>query len=82
MFLSRSWYHSGPTPLPHTMAYIKYLPPPGQDHRETVTGTQTLWSKEIIGSPSIIPSNGLEDTFTHDTFTDETNQTSPLSGPK
>ncbi|CDQ60660.1 unnamed protein product [Oncorhynchus mykiss] len=31
-----------------------------------VTCAQTLWSQEIIGSPLIIPSHGLTDTFTYE----------------
>ena len=64
MFLSRSQEHKT---KPHQQAYIKYTPP-GQDHRDTVTGTQTLWSQEIIG---------LKDMFTYEDKLDF----SPLCGP-
>jgi hypothetical protein len=51
----------------YQQAYIKYTPP-GQDHRDTVTGTKTLWSQEIIG---------LKDMFTYEDNLD----LSPLCGP-
>ena len=73
MFLSRSQDHKT---KPHQQAYIKYTPP-GQDHRDTVTGTQTLWSQEIIGSPSIIPYHRLKAMFTYEDKLD----LSPLCGP-
>ena len=52
----------------YQQAYIKYTPS-GQDHRDTVTGTQTLWSQEIIG---------LKDMFTYEDNLD----LSPLCSPR